>query len=153
MRTAITFFTFLVLASTAFSQDSPIRWQYSAQKKANNVYVVHITAVLEPGWHVYAQHQSKDAIAQPTAIKFSHNPLLQLQGGIDEKGEKQSYTIPGLDVTQFQYENKVDFIQEVKIKSNGDNVPKTNLAGQITFQVCTEERCLPPTTSNFTINL
>jgi hypothetical protein len=128
---------------------SPVKWSYTATKVAAGLFEVHLTATIQSGWHVYAQHQPDDAIALPTSIHFTQNPLLLMQGSLKEIGEKEQYKDADLGITAFQYEEKVDFVQQVKMKIKG----KTNLSGSITYQACTNEKCLPPATTNFSINL
>ncbi len=130
-------------------QQPPVNWQYSAKKVSDKTWEVHVTALIRPGWHVYAQHQPKDAIAAPTVIKFTSNPLLKLLGPVKEIGDRQKRTIAELNVTQYQYEQKVDFVQVVKTEHD----VTTNLTFQLTFQACTDEQCLPPDTRQFTIRL
>jgi thiol:disulfide interchange protein DsbD len=48
-----------------------------------------------------------------------------------------------------QYANQVDFVQVVKVKGN----VKTSVSGSLTYQVCTNEMCLPPKTDNFVVQL
>ena len=45
--------------------------------------------------------------------------------------------------------DKVDFVQVVKLKANA----KTNVSGNVEFQTCNDEKCLPPKTVNFSIAL
>jgi hypothetical protein len=136
------------LTMGAFSQ-SPVRWSYTTTKLSTGLYEVHLTASMQQGWHIYAQEQPSDAIAVPTAIQFTKNPLLLMQGGLKEVGRKEQFKDAELGITAFQYEEKVDFVQQVKLKLKG----KTNLGGSITYQACTSEKCLPPATTNFSVNL
>ena len=49
-----------------------------AKKIADKTYEVHLTAIIENGWHTFSQTQPKEAIALPTKISFNENPLVQL---------------------------------------------------------------------------
>jgi thiol:disulfide interchange protein DsbD len=44
------------------------------------------------------------------------------------------------------FENKVEFVQKVKIKGG-----KTKLAGKVEYMVCNDEKCLPPAETEFTV--
>ena len=141
---------FSTIAVNSFAQIlEPVKWNYSAKKITDKTYEVHLTATIDNGWHIYAQRQPKDAIAIPTTIKFNKNPLLILNGKIKETGKKEKYKEPTLGIEQWQYSDKVDFVQQVKLKSN----TKTNISGSVVFQVCTDEKCLPAKTIPFTILL
>ena len=52
-------------------------------------------------------------------------------------------------IIQNQYENKLEFNQVVVLKKN----IKTNLSGNIKYQACTKEMCLPPANTLFSIPL
>jgi hypothetical protein len=140
----------LLMLLSAYVQ-AQIQWRYSTKKIDNATYEVHLTAMLQDGWHIYAQKQPEDAIATPTRIAFLKNPLMVLKGDTKEVGTKKTFKDPTLGIEQFQYAEKVDFVQVIKLK--GDARLKTNVAGSATFQVCTDEKCLPPATTSFSIAL
>lgn len=142
---------FVFALATAYSQSHqpPIQWQYSAKKIADKTYEVHLTAMLESGWHAYSQTQPEEAVAQPTAIKFKTNPLIGIQGKIKEVGTLEKWQDEATGIKANQYENQVDFVQVVRLK--GD--VKTNISGSLTYQVCTDRMCLPPKTDDFTIKV
>jgi DsbC/DsbD-like thiol-disulfide interchange protein len=145
-KTICTLGLFLIVLLSAQSQ---VNWQYSAKKISDGTYEVHVTAKLADGWHIYAQNQPSDAIATPTKIEFLRNPLMILKGDVKEVGNVQKFKDPTLGIEQLQYADKVDFVQVVKVKGK----IKTNLSGSTTFQICTNEKCLPPTTTKFSIAL
>lgn len=143
------FFALLLLAfmnTVAFGQN-PISWTFSAKKISDKQYEVHMTANIQPGWHLYSQTQPDDAIAIPTGFSINNNPLLKLDGKIKEVGSMQKFRDEKLDISANQYAGKVDFVQIVKLKTNA----KTNLTGKVEYQTCNDERCLPPKTVNFSI--
>ena len=148
MKRAFLLVLVLFVMIGAYAQ-SPVKWSFSTTKVSTGVYDIHMTAAIQPGWHIYAQEQPSDAIALPTAIQFTQNPLLVKQGDIKEVGHKEQFKDADLGITAFQYEEKVDFIQQVKLKIKG----KTNLSGNVTYQACTNEKCLPPATTNFSVTL
>ena len=127
----------------------PIVWQYSAKKIAERTYEVHLTAQLEAGWHAYSQQQPKEAVAQPTEIHFKSNPLISITGKVKEVGALEKWKDEASGIMANQYANKVDFIQVVRLKAN----VRTNVSGSLTYQVCTDEMCLPPRTETFSIPL
>lgn len=128
----------------------PVRWNYSGKKIADKNYEVHITATMQNGWHLYSQTQPKEVIALPTTIKFSKNTLLNFIGKIKEVGKLEKVKVPTLGIEQWQYSEKVDFVQTVQLKIKN---AKTIIAGTIEFQTCTNEKCLPPKTINFSVQL
>ena len=145
----LVFLTFSVLlVSIAFAQN-PVSWSFASKKVGDNLYEVRLIASIQPGWHLYAQNQPEDAIAQPTTFNFNSNPLLSLDGKVKEVGKLEKFKDEKLGVTANQYSNKVDFVQLVKVKGKA----KTNVTGQLEFQTCDDKKCLPPKTVNFSIAL
>jgi hypothetical protein len=136
------------VGSITFAQ-SPVSWAFTSKKISDKVYEIHMTATIQPGWHLYSQSQPDDAIAQPTSFAFNNNPLLVFDGKVKEVGKLEKYRDDKLDVSANQYSNKVNFVQVVKLKGNA----KTAVTGKLEFQTCDDQKCLPPKTTNFTIAL
>lgn len=128
---------------------SPVSWSYTSKKISDNVYEVYLTAAIQPGWHLYAQSQPADAIAQPTTFTFSKNPLLQYDGKVKEIGKLEKFHDAKLDVSANQYSGKVQFVQKVKVLGKA----KTAVTGKLEYQTCDDEKCLPPKTVNFSVAL
>jgi thiol:disulfide interchange protein DsbD len=124
---------------------NPVTWNWSAKKVSDKVYELRITANIQSGWHLFSQVQPEDAIAEPTLISFNKNPLLSLDGKLNEEGKLEKFHDPKLDISANQYSKKVDFVQLIKLKANA----KTNVSGNIRFQTCNDEKCLPPKTIAF----
>lgn len=127
----------------------PVQWNYSAKKIADKTYEVHVTANIQPNWHLYSQQQPDDAIAIPTSIHFNKNPLVVLNGAIKELGKLELFKDEKLKLSANQYSGKVDFVQVVKLKASA----KTNITGSVEYQTCDDKKCLPPKTVNFTVAL
>ena len=141
------FFT-LFSAGFLFAQNAnPVSWSFASKKVNEKEYEVQLIATMQKGWHVYSQQQPKDAIAIPTSFSFHKNPLVDLDGKVKEVGKLEKFNDPVLDVSAFQYSNKVVFVQKIKLKGKA----KTKLTGKLEFQACTDEKCLPPKTIDFSI--
>jgi thiol:disulfide interchange protein DsbD len=128
---------------------NPVSWTFSSKKISDKVYEVQMIATIQSGWHLYSQVQPEDAIAQPTTFSFNQNPLVDLDGKVKEIGKMQKFTDKKLGVSANQYNNKVVFIQRVKLKGKA----KTNVTGKLEYQTCNDEKCLPPKTVNLSIAL
>ena len=145
------FYLFLLaglLSVTAVSAQSgkQVSWNYSVKKVGDKTYEVHLSASINGKWHLYAQNAGIEG-PLPTSFVFQKNPLINIEGKINEKGNlihKQEEVWGG--VVNF-YEKAVDFIQVVKLKAN----IKTSLAGSVDFMVCNDNECLAPSTVNFSV--
>jgi hypothetical protein len=139
---------FLLAGTAAFSQNQ-VTWSFASKKINDKTYEIQMTATIQPGWHLYAQKQPEDAIAQPTTFEFNKNPLVSMEGKVKEIGKLEKYKDEKLDIAANQYSNKVVFVQTVKLKGK----IKTAVTGKLEFQTCNDEKCLPPKTIPFTIAL
>jgi len=139
----------LLFATSVFGQSNKqVQWSFSSKKIAENTYEIHMTATVNDDWHLYAQNVGVEGPV-PTSFSFTKNPLLILDKKVKEDGnlvKKKEEVWKG--VVNY-YENKVNFIQVVKVKGN----VKTNLAGKVEFMVCNDSRCLPPSTVDFKVNV
>jgi thiol:disulfide interchange protein DsbD len=143
------FILFVLFTATFSFAQSPVSWTFSSKKLDDKTYEVRMTATIQRGWHLYAQKQPDDAIAQPTTFNFNNNPLLNIEGKVKEIGKLEKYKDEKLDISANQYSNKVDFVQLVKMKGKA----KTAVTGQLEYQTCDDKKCLPPKTVNFSIAL
>lgn len=139
-------FILCITISICAAAQQPVKWSYSAKKVADKMYEIHLTAILQNGWHTYSQ-STPEGGPVPTKINFKKNPLTILTGSIKEDGKmvKKYEEVFGIDVKYFS--NKVSFVQVIKLKSN----VKTAVSGTIEYMVCTDEKCLPPATVPFTV--
>lgn len=136
-----------ILSSLFTLAQNPVKLSIESNKKSEKVYEVRIKATIDNGWHIYAQKQPNGSIGIPAKIIFSKNPLVTLDGPVKEIGKLEADHNEVLGITQYQYSKQVEFVQVIKVKAN----VKTNLTCKVTYQACTNERCLQPMTENFSI--
>ncbi len=143
----------LIISLFAFSHvgnaqvENPVKWTYTAKKIANKQYELHMTAVLDQNWHIYAQDAGEGP--EPTSFSFSGNPLVKLEGKVAESGKLEKSYDPNFRSTLKYYSNKVDFIQKISLKSTASTVVK----GTLTYMVCNDRKCLPPKEFPFSIKV
>ncbi len=127
--------------------NNPVLWTYSAKKIADKTYELHITATIIGNWHLYAQDAGEGP--EPTTFKFTTNPLISFDGKVKEIGKLEKSFDKNFNSVLKYYNNKVDFVQKVKVKSSIATVVK----GTVNFMVCNDSKCLPPKDIPFTINV
>ena len=148
MKRTIIFSLVLIFGSNLLNaQLNPVSWTFTSKKISDKTYELHLTAMMQSGWHLYSQAQPEDAVAIPTGFKLNNNPLITLDGKIKEIGKMEKFHDAKLDISANQYAEKVDFVQVVKLKSN----VKTNVTGSVEYQTCDDKKCLPPKTVTFSI--
>jgi len=142
------FFGLIMLSIAAAAQSSKqVKWAYSSKKIADKTYEVHFTATINGSWHLYSQNGGDGPIS--TNFTFTKNPLLATNGPVKEVGKMKKVYEQAFKSEVRYYENSVDFVQTVKLKSNA----KTNLAGKVEFMVCNDHECLPPADLDFSVNV
>jgi DsbC/DsbD-like thiol-disulfide interchange protein len=149
MKKKISSLLLILLPFFLFAQTNPVNWTFQAKKTGDKTYEVTMKATLTPGWHLYSQTQPADAIAIPTEFVLNPNPLFALKGKIREVGKMEKYTDKTLGTTAYQYSQTVSFAQTLELKAK----VKTALTGTVEYQVCDDEKCLPPKKVPFTIAL
>lgn len=139
---------FLVTFLANAQSSKQVKWTYTVKKIADKTFEIHISAVVNPGWHLYAQEVGVEG-PLPTTISFTKNPLVTFEPKVKEVGKmiKKNEDVWGGIVNY--YEKSVDFVQVVTLKGN----IKTNVSGKIEFMVCNDRECLPPADVDFTVNV
>jgi DsbC/DsbD-like thiol-disulfide interchange protein len=150
MKKAITLvFSLIAIISVSIAQvKNPVKWVFTAKKINTGLYEVHLTATVDMGWHIYSQATPAGGPI-PTSIKFIKNPLITIVGATKEEGKLEEHHEPLFGVSVRQYSDKVDFIQQVKVKGK----VQTSLTGSVEFITCNDRECLPPKTQDFSVSL
>ncbi len=150
MKHLVASVVFFLVSAISFAQSgTKVKWDYTVKKISDKKYEVRMIATIQPGWHLYSQVQSSDAIALPTKISFAKNPLITVSGAAKEVGKVTDAFDKATQSRSRFYSNKVEFVQIVTLKSN----IKTSIAGDVEFMVCDDRQCLPPDKTKFTVKL
>ena len=144
----MTFLPFFFFAAAFAQMENPVKWTYTAKKIKGDVYELHMTAVLEPKWHIYSQDIKGDGPV-PTSFAFDKNPLVKPDGKVIEMGKLEKEYDKNFRMTLKYYGNKVDFVQKIKLKASVVTVAK----GKITYMVCNDTKCLLPKDIPFSIKI
>jgi len=126
----------------------PVQWSYTAKKIADNTFEVHLTANINPGWHIYSQYTPKGGPV-PTTFTFKKDPAILSLGKPQEAGKLQQMFQKEFDMNVKYFSDKVDFVQVVKVKST----TPPNFSGTIEYMVCNDKQCLPPIEVDFFLTL
>ena len=140
---------FMVLVPLFGLAQSPVQWTFSAEKVGSNQYRVHLTARIQPGYHIFSMTQPEDAIVNPTKINFTGITDTDEIGPLKEDGMLEKVKDESLQIESWQFSGKVDFSGLITLK----NKTKTTLGGQVEFQVCSSDKCYPPTKISFSLPL
>ena len=137
----------------------PVDWSFSKQKISENTYELTFVADIEEGWAIYSNDIYNNDIdcdveicPLPVSFEFTKDNDLEsyyLIGDIKEVDENKSISqdpIFLMEVTKFT--KKASFKQVIELKAENINV-----SGYLTFMVCDDTKCLPPTDVEFEFNI
>ncbi len=148
MRVIISFSVLVLFALSSMAQvKDPVKWTASSRKKAGG-YEVVLTATMPKPWHIYSQKTGEGGPVA-TNFKFAKNPLLTFNGEVKEMGALKENFDKLFDTKVKYFGDKVDFVQEVKVKGN----VKTNVKVTVEYMTCDDSQCLPPTKKTFNVSL
>ena len=147
------FFLLIAFAATSIlanaqSTESLVKWSFAAKKKDAKTYEVVATAALPKTWHIYSQSTPKGGPVA-TKITFKINPLVIIDGATKETGALKTMHDNVFDVDVKYFNDKVDFVQPVKLKA----AATTSVSGTVEYMICNDEKCLPPTKQAFDVKL
>ncbi|WP_291907859.1 protein-disulfide reductase DsbD domain-containing protein [Chitinophaga sp. CB10] len=145
LLTAMVLFALPFLASAQI--ENPVKWKFSSKKIDATTYELHMTAIIDAGWHLYAQEAGEGPV--PTTFKIAKNPLVTPVGKIQEVGKLHKNFDKNFNSELKYYENTVDFVQKVTVKGKAANKVK----GTVEFMVCDDHQCLPPKETEFVITV
>jgi DsbC/DsbD-like thiol-disulfide interchange protein len=147
MRKILFVLLMIVVGSKAFAQiEKPVTWSFAIKKTSNTEAVVYLKATIQSGWHIYSSHL-KEGGPVKTSFNFKPSSGYALNGKIIEPVPLTKFEkVFNMDVSYF--EKSVVFQQKIKLKTS-----KGILNGTIEYMVCNQQKCLPPTNLDFSINL
>jgi thiol:disulfide interchange protein DsbD len=148
MKTGIISILLSILFFTASAQVlHPVKWSYGTKKIGPDTYELHFKADMEDGWHIYSQKQPGNAVADPTKIVLNKSAAFSTVGKPKELGKMEKFYNKDVGIGANQYANTVDFVQVIKVKDQ----TLSSITGKISFQACTNKKCLPTEDVPFTI--
>ena len=134
------------LAAQSAAQRDVVTWtakvEAAAPIKAGGDFEVVLDAVIEPGWHMYAQTQESGG-PQPLRFAIPATAAFRLNGNVIAPlpitAADANFNID----TQYHLETAT-FYAPVAVAT--DVAGRTPLEFEITYQTCTDRFCLPPLT-------
>ncbi len=130
---------FIFATANALSQDlDPVKWDFNAEKVADNVYQISFDASIDDGWYLYSQDIGDDGPIA-TTFSFEDNKSVKKIDAVEEIGDLKEGYDPYFEMDIKKYAKKVSFKTLVTIADK--TMP---LTGTVRFMTCEDARCLPP---------
>ncbi|MDR6565376.1 protein-disulfide reductase DsbD family protein [Chitinophaga ginsengisegetis] len=134
---------FALFALRANAQDAspkPVKWQFSAEKKSDQEYVLHLKGAVEKGWQLFSTTMGND---DPNTRVVLDSSVKATITGITENGKLENRKEPLFDNLEIKYfENEVELVAAVKATG-----PVSKLSGTITYMVLKGEDAVPEETT------
>lgn len=133
------------------AKEGPMRFDIRLMPERPNVgevVILSIQATLEEPWHTFALDQDPDMAGEPTVIELSEIKGLEpIDSGFTPSSEPEIER-PLDDIVQRVHHPEVTWSRRFKLT---DSAAAVN--GSITFQMCSNGSCLPPSTAEFEMTL
>jgi len=139
----------ILMATSIFAQvEDPVKWTFSVDKVAGQEAELVFTADIDYPWHLYSAHLPAGG---PIATKpyFDESDAYALLGEIVEKPKAKIKFDAGFQMDVGTLAGKAEFRQKIKFKDAGTHM----LTGEIEYQVCDDEVCLPPQSAAFSFEI
>jgi len=142
MKIQILFLFCALLSFKGFGQ-SKVIWNFSYNSETKTI---EIEATIAEGWHLYSQHVDNEIGPVPTSFVFKENKQVKFIGKVTEPTPIQKYDETFEAMLDF-FEGKVVFSQRISPKGDA------TIEGVVTYMLCNDTMCLPPTDEKFTIQI
>jgi thiol:disulfide interchange protein DsbD len=109
---------------------------------------LEVTAVLEEGWHIYATTQKPDNSGVAAEINLTQIEGLKPLADEFTPDRPPEITHPEPDIEHQSFHERVTWSRKFEVLPDA-KPEQIHLAGEFTYQVCTEAKCLNPTTVEF----
>lgn len=142
---------FAIFALSANAQDAspkPVKWQFSAEKKNDQEYVLHLKGTIEKGWLLFSTTMGNDD-PNTRVVLDSASASVSSITGIKETGKLDTRKEPLFDNLEIKYfENTVDL--ETTVKFTGA-VP-ASFKGSVNYMALKGEEAVGPEEEAFKFN-
>ncbi|MGI9527724.1 MAG: cytochrome c biogenesis protein CcdA [Weeksellaceae bacterium] len=141
-------FLLLLIHLISFAQIlNPVKWQSEAVKVGDNEFELRMKADLEDGWHIYSSTQKEGGIGLPTEFTWEENAKAKIKGKLKEKGKLLDVYNELIEEKELYFGKTVTFVQNFTASD------VTTVTGEVMYQVCDDQQCLPPEYKTFTFKL
>lgn len=131
---SLTFFSFVSVA-----QD-PVKWSATYKSISDTEGEIHITAIIDKGWHTYSQKATADGPI-PTSFTFEDSKNYTRVDSTIES-EPHEALVPAFGANVLMFSDKASFVQKVKLHKKAGFPIKF----KVEFMCCDNMMCLPPKT-------
>lgn len=141
------------LNSLSFNQfpmqnTDPVSWSFSQEKISDGVYLLQFKAVIDKPWHMYAIKQEQSGPI-PTNFTFAENNNVVFKSELTEITKPVIKFDEGFRFDIGAYYERAEFTRKVEVAGTKDQI----IRGEVEYQCCDDETCLPPFSKEFNFTL
>jgi thiol:disulfide interchange protein DsbD len=125
----------------------PVSWSIEAKAINNNEVEVLLHAEIQKQWHLYGTDIGDNGPI-PTSLHYNDSTQIAILTPFKETQPPKIKYDNNYEMNVPLIDGAGTFKQRIKIKTT-----TTNISGYIEYMACSGSECLPPNTSDFTINL
>ena len=118
---------------------SPVQFSTELRKTGDADIELVFSGIIEAGWHVYSTQLGQSGPIE-ASIHFTRKEGVELKGSLTAEGNEMSQYDPLFDMNLRYFENKVTFVQKLRMTSG-----HYALEGFLEYGACSESVCMPPT--------
>ncbi len=133
------------------TKDGPMRFEIAltpARPQVGQEVTLSIHAVFEEPWHTFALDQNPDMAGEPTVIELPEIRGLEPIDGEFVPSAAPDVERPLDDIVQRVHHHEITWSRRFKLSES-----TAAIGGSITFQMCSNGSCLPPSTAEFELSL
>ena len=143
MKSIFSLLFLLFSAGFVMAQEKqPVTWTFSTQQDANGKITVFARALIDNGWHIFSPEPGGDGLLIPTQLTLSQAEKLKEITPVRVEGKTISKEMEGVGKVNF-YEHQA--VLMISFSPNGQHQVK----GTVSYQMCNDQICLPPTEQPF----
>lgn len=140
---------FAILPLASFAQfgnptENPVKWDFKLIPQEGANYKIQATAQIQDGFHIFALDAGGDGTLISTEFEISD---VQDTTEWTSVPKPKTIQLDFIDGDIYWHEKKVTFNKIVELEDVSE------ISGEVYFQVCNEEKCLPPATEKFTLKI
>ncbi len=149
MKKSIILTLFLGIHLFVFAQiQNPVSWTFESKKISATEYELTFIAEIEEGSALYSQEIGEGGPV-PTKFTFEKAKNYELVGKVVEaKENREIVQDPMFEMELAKFHDEAIFTQKIKV-----NDAKSPVKGKVTFMSCNGNRCIPPKTIDFSVDL
>lgn len=136
----------LILSGIANAQIyDPVKWDYELKQLSDEEVELIFKATIESPWHLYDM-QLPEGGPTPTSITFEKMENGKPKGEVECRSKVHREFDKSFEMELGWYTDEAIFAQKVRLT---DKNKKLKVSGNISYMVCNDKNCLPPSTESF----